>query len=128
MHKLYDVKEKLIREMEEYANKSNLSKDDVMSIKYLSSSIDHICNILEKADEEEYSNAMGNSYEMPYTRGGRGNSYARGGNVRRDSMGRYSRERGYSRDDDFKSELQELIQDAPNEHIRQKMQMIMSEM
>lgn len=128
MHKLYDVKEKLIREMEEYANKSNLSKDDVMSIKYLSSSIDHICNILEKADEEEYSNAMGNSYEMPYTRGGRGNSYARGGNARRDSMGRYNRERGYSRDDDFRSELQELIQDAPNEHIRQKMQMIMSEM
>jgi len=128
MHKLYDVKEKLIREMEEYANKSNLSKDDVMSIKYLSSSIDHICNILEKADEEEYSNAMGNSYEMSYARGGRGSSYARGGNVRRDSMGRYSRERGYSMEDDFRSELEELMREAPNEQIKMKLQRIMSEM
>lgn len=125
MHKLYDVKEKLIREMEEYANKGSLSKDDVMSIKYLSSSIDHICNILENADEEEYSNAMGNSY----ARDNRGRmSYARGGNVRRDSMGRYSRERGYSMEDDFRSELESLVHEAPNEQIKMKLQRIMSEM
>ena len=125
MHKLYDVKEKLIREMEEYANKGSLSKDDVMSIKYLSSSIDHICNILENADEEEYSNTMGNSY----ARDNRGRmSYARGGNVRRDSMGRYSRERGYSMEDDFRSELESLVHEAPNEQIKMKLQRIMSEM
>ena len=119
MHKLYELKEKLIEEMENYAGKPNLSKDDVMYVKYLSSSVDHICNILEKADDEEYSN-RGYSRRR-YSIGDRmmnENSYAR----RRDAMGRYSRA-----GEDFRMELQELIQDAPNDHIRQKMQSIMSE-
>lgn len=109
MHKLYDLKEKLIEEMETYAGKTNLSKDDVMYVKYLSSSVDHICNILEDCEEEEYSRRM---YPMDH-------SYAR----RRDSMGRYSRAK-----ENFADELRELMHDAPNEHIRQKMQSIMSEM
>lgn len=127
MHKLYDLKEKLIQEMEQYANKNNLSRDDVMSVKYLSSAVDHLCNIIEGA-EEEYSNAAGDSYRMSYARGGRNNSYARGGNVRRDSMGRYSRERGYSMEDDFRSELEELMREAPNEQIKMKLQRLVSEM
>lgn len=46
----------------------------------------------------------GNSYE------GGGNSYARGrrGNVRRDSMGRYSRESGYSYHDGMEDIMQDL--------------------
>ena len=46
MHKLYDLKEKLICEMEEYAGKQDLSRTDVETIKYLSSAVDHMCNIL----------------------------------------------------------------------------------
>lgn len=71
---------------------------------------------------------------------GMGGSYARGRgrNANRDSMGRYSsrggrysREGGYSREDgmeEMKMELQELMQEAPNQQIRQKMQEIISEM
>ncbi len=125
MHKIYEVKEKLIDEIEEYAGKQNLSHDDVMTLKYLSSAVDHMCNIIEKC-EEESEGSYGYDYDgRSYARGGRrgGRSYAMGGysrTQRRDSMGRYSRA-----EDDFKMELQELINEAPNDQVRQKMQDIM---
>lgn len=136
MHKLYDLKEKLVRELEDYSQNGKYSKEDVELIKYMASAVDHICNIVADAEEEEYSNAMGGTYngmntgsynDGTYNRGGSyrysRNSYARGrgSNARRDSMGRYS-SRGYSRDDGMVSELRELMQDAPNEQVRQEFQ------
>lgn len=71
---------------------------------------------------------------------GMGGSYARGRgrNANRDSMGRYSSrggrysiEGGYSREDgmeNMKMELQELMQEAPNQQIRQRMQDLISEL
>lgn len=157
MHKLYDLKEMLCEELKEYGTKEKLDVGGLEVVDKLAHAIKNIDKIIEKYEEEEYSNAMGGgSYEGSYeggggsygsyARGGRGGggggrsnagggsyggSYARGRgrNARRDSMGRYSREGGYSRaEDDFRMELQELMQDAPNEQIRQKMQRIMSEM
>lgn len=135
MHKLYELKEKLMDELEAYSQNGKFSKDDVEAIKYISSAIDHICNICEDMDGE-YSGdmmpgGMGNM-SGSYARGGRSyrGSYARGRgrNAKRDSMGRYSSE-GYSRaEDDFRMDLHELMQDAPNEQVRQKLQRIMSEM
>lgn len=52
-----------------------------------------------------------------------GGSYARGRgrNARRDSMGRYSREGGYSYGaEDMVQELRELMQDAPDDRTRQE--------
>lgn len=122
MHKLYELKDKLIQELKDYADNGKFSKDDVEAIKYTASAIDHICNIVE--DEEEYSMA----YEGDGTMMG-GRSYARGRysragrrNAKRDSMGRYSR-RGYSMaDESMISELRELMKDAPDEHVRQEFQ------
>ena len=114
MHKLHELKEKLMRELEEYADNGKFSKDDVEAIKYTASAIDHICNIVE--DKEEYSNMYPYAYEGgSYARGGRGNrSYARGRmNARRDSMGRYSRA-----GEDLAEQLRDIMQDAPDEHIR----------
>lgn len=131
MHKLYELKEKLMNELEAYSQNGKFSKEDVEAIKYISSAIDHICNICEDMDGEYSGDMMpgdmmgGRSYARNY----RG-SYARGRgrNAKRDSMGRYSSE-GYSRaEDDFRMDLQELMQDAPNEQVRQKLQRIMSEM
>lgn len=142
MHKLYELKDKLMRELEDYSENGKFSKDDVEAIKYITSAIDHICNIVEDADEG-YSEAMGGgSYDggMSYARGGNrgGRSYARGGrgrgrNARRDSMGRYSSEggRSYAEDGysyDFRMELEELMQDAPNERVKMKMREIMKDM
>lgn len=47
-----------------------------------------------------------------------GDSWAR----RRDSMGRYSRA-----SEDFRAELEEMMQDAPNDTIRQRMMDMMNE-
>lgn len=61
-----------------------------------------------------------------------GMSNARGSNAKRDSMGRYSSERGrYSRADakeDFLMEVEELIEKAPDEHTRKKMERFVNEM
>ena len=128
MHKLYDLKEKLMQELEDYSENGKFSKEDVESIKYIASAIDHICNIVE--DDEEYSNAYayddGGSYNYggggSYARGGNrggGRSYARGRgrNARRDSMGRYSRA-----NEDIVEQLRTMMQDAPDEHTRQEFQ------
>lgn len=136
MHKLYELKEKLMRELEDYSENGKFSKDDVEAIKYITSAIDHICNIVEREEGGEYSSAGGGSYAYndggSYARGGgRSNtsyrsyrSYAggRGQNARRDSMGRYS-----SAGEDFRMELESLIDSAPNEHVKQRMREIMSE-
>lgn len=88
---------------------------------------------MEKADEEGYS---GMYPYMGYGRGGydRGGSYTDGGsyargrtNARRDSMGRYSGERGYSRND-LSDKLRELMEDAPDEHSRKKIQRLIEDM
>ena len=131
MHKLYELKDKLMKELEEYADNGKFSKEDVEAIKYTASAIDHICNIVEDADGE-YSEAMmpmGDGYtyarSRSYARGGRsGRSYARGRmNARRDAMGRYSREGGYSSaGEDIAEQLRDMMQDAPDEHIRMEIE------
>lgn len=90
--------------------------------------------LTNKAMEEEgYSgNYDGTSYEgvsraMNRQSGARG----RGSNARRDSMGRYSREGGYSRTDaeeDFRERLEDLMEIAPDEQKRKKIERILSEM
>lgn len=134
MHELYELKEQLLDELKEYRSKQKKTMDDLMVIKYLTSSIDHLCNIIMAAEEEEYSSRSGNySRENRYSREGMGGgnrysnegsrysregggSYARGRNARRDSMGRYSREGGYSRAggiDDLVEDIHSMMQELP---------------
>ena len=125
MHDLHELKEKLLKELEEYGGNAKFSKEDVETIKYMASAIDHICNISE--DEEGYSNHypyyMDGSYDDGMKRNGsyRGRSYAGRRNARRDSMGRYSGERGYSRSD-RSDKLRELMDEAPDDRTRQEIQ------
>ena len=132
MHELYELKDKLMKELEEYSAKEVKSTGSLEVIDKLSHAIKNICKIIEAGEEEEYSgryayeggsmrggSMRGGSYDGSYERGGsnRG-SYAQ----RRDSRGRYSRERGYSRGEDMVMELKELMQDAPDEKTRQEFQ------
>ena len=123
MHKLYELKEKLIKELEDYADNGKFSKDDVEAIKYTASAIDHICNIVE-GEGGEYSEAMmpmdgrmSYNYGRSYARGG---SYARGRGGRRGGANQYgSYAGGYSRaGEDIAEQLRDMMQDAPNDHIR----------
>ena len=150
MHELYELKEKLMKELAEYSQNGKYSKEDVETVKYIASAIDHICNIVERMEDEEYSqrggsyaydngNMGGGGYRYSgdgsyrggqgggrYSRTGGGNSYARGRgqNARRDSMGRYSRGSGAEQ---LADQIEELMQDAPNEQIKQQMQQLVNQ-
>lgn len=77
--------------------------------------------------EDDYSNGYGQPYRgdrMPYARG-------RGRNARRDSMGRYSRNGGYSYHDgkeDFMDELNDIMQNAPDERYKQEIRKMMDKL
>lgn len=64
---------------------------------------------------------------------GGGSSYARGRgrNARRDSMGRYARAGGYSREEgkeDMIEQLREIMEDAPDQQSQQEIQRLISKM
>lgn len=130
MDELYELKEKLKKELGEYSQNGKYSKEDSEVMKNLSGTIDHICNIIEKDEAEGYSGhypywmggayADGNGGTMGGNMGdnGRSNRSMRGGRSYRRG---YSRE-GYSRDGGMVEELRELMQDAPDERTRQEFQ------
>ncbi len=135
MHKLYELKDMLCEELEEYGAKDKLDVGGLEIVDKLAHAIKNIDKIIEAYEEEGYSNDGGQSGMMyPYYRsyeGGRGGrlnrggSYARGRgrNARRDSMGRYSSNDGYSRaEDDMQdmiTELREMMPDLPQEKQRE---------
>lgn len=131
MHKLYELKDMLCEELEEYGSKGKLDVGSLDVVDKLAHAIKNIDKIIEAKDEYSYANDGNMSmYDGgSYARGGRsramGGSYARERNsyAKRDAMGRYSRD-----NNEFMMELRELIEDAPNDRIKQKMQSIISEM
>ena len=104
MHKIYELKEKLCDELEEYGEKK-LDAGTLDVVDKLAHTIKNLDKIIEKYEMDEYSSADG---MMAYNDGRRG-SYARG--RRRDSMGRYSRAERES----MITELREIMRDAPEE-------------
>ena len=137
LNDLYELCETITREIADANEKirsagGKISASDMDYIDKLTHSLKSIKGVEAMAEAEsdgEYSGRaypmMGGSYRGgSYARGGsyRGGSYARGrgGNVRRDSMGRYSS--GYSRDGGMVEELRELMPDAPDERTRQEFQ------
>ena len=120
MHELYELKEKLMQELEAYGKKE-LSAGSLEVVDKLAHSIKNICKIIEAADEEngysqrgDYSRNGGGRYSYNndggYSRDG--NSYARGRgrNASRDSMGRYSRTGNYYSSSNGVEEMLETIQ------------------
>lgn len=140
MNDLHELCETISHEIAEANEKiraagGKLSGGDYDTIDKLTHSLKSIKGVMQMMEDEDgYSGRMpddmGGSYRM-YSRDGgsyrgsyRGGSYARGRgrNARRDSMGRYSSNGGYSRDGDLVDQLNALMQDAPNETIKREMQ------
>ncbi len=89
MHK---IKEMLMNEIYEYEEKAKRMSGGKLSTQELEK-IHKLTDTVKNIDKIEYYEEMGEDMgETSYARGGRG----RGRNARRDSMGRYSREGGYS--------------------------------
>lgn len=130
MHKIYEYLCDELKTLEKKAESGQgLSMAELEYLDKLTETKKNLLKIEMLEEDSEYSNAMRGSY-----RGGRGGSYddgsyarGRGRNAKRDSMGRYSSE-GYSRAEDFRMELEDLMASAPNDRIRQKMQSLMAEM
>lgn len=105
----------LCDELKEYGKKGELTAGSLSTVDTLAHALKNLDKVIE--DEDGYSNHYpyyGGSYDM----GGRGSyrgSYVR----RRDSMGRYSGERGYSRSD-LSDKLRDLIDEAPDDRTRQE--------
>lgn len=139
MHELYEIKEMLMDELKQYSKGGELTSGTLEVVDKLTHAIKNICKIIEAYEEEEEYSSRGGSYARgrSYARGGRnsyendGMSYARGRgrNARRDSMGRYSRNDGYSMDSgEMIDNIRELMQDAPNDQIKMEMQKLVQKM
>ena len=129
MHKLIEYVCDELEELERKAEKGKLSMAEIQYADVLAHLKKDILTSDAMWEESEYSEESGRGVMggNSYARGGfnRGGSYARGrgSNARRDSMGRYSSERGYSRaEDDMDSmieELRDMMQDLPQDKQRE---------
>lgn len=122
MDALYELKEQLCEELKEYGKKGKLDVGGLEIVDKLAHAIKNIDKIIEAYDEGEYSSRysrnMNGSYRYSRQQGGRN----RGGNS----------SRGYSRTysmaaDDMVMQLEEMLQNAPNEQIRMKIERLMRE-
>lgn len=127
--KLYEeIHDMLCDELEGIAKKKELTSSN---LQVLDTAIDILKDIktIEAMEQEYGSEGYSNGYypRYPYYMydGEMGNSYARGrgANAKRDSMGRYSREDGYSMNEgysrDTKEELRMMMDRAKDERERE---------
>lgn len=111
MHeKLMHLKENLMEQLSEFGESSKIPVGSVDLMYKTAETLKDVCKILKMDEEEgEYSRAYGRDAMGPQG-SYRGGSYADdGASYRRDRMGRYSREDGYSRTEDKSEELHEVV-------------------
>lgn len=136
MHELYELKEMLCKELEEYGKKGELTTGSLDVVDKLAHTVKNLTKIIEAYDEEgEYSGnymyeggqGRGGSYARGGNRGGGSYARGRGRNARRDSMGRYSSE-GYSRaSEEVVDQLRDLMEDVP-ENMKYEVRKLISKM
>lgn len=140
MHELYELKEKLMEELEKYGQEE-LTAGSLEVVDKLSHTIKNLHKIIEKCEEEDYSMDNMASYNRGQSYARRGTSYAyegqgggqsayarrdqsyargRGRNARRDSRGRYASEGGYSGSPEMIEELYGLMEEAPDDKTRKE--------
>ncbi len=128
MHALYELKDILMSELEEYGKKGELSAGSLDIVDKLCHAIKNLDKIIWCCEEDGYSESNGYSsrtMNISYRNGsgrsyypGDGTSYARG----RDSQGRYSSRSGYSRHGNLAERVRGMMSEAPDERTRQEME------
>lgn len=132
MKKLYEIKDKLLDQLEEFAGQEINNPTMLEVVDKYAHAIKNIDKIIEKCEEQEYGNSYArNSYHYPYgmydNSMNNRSSYARNGGSRGGSGGN-SYARGYSRDNDLIYELNELMEDAPDDRTRMELQKFIQKM
>lgn len=134
MEKLYDLKDKLCEELEEFARKPDMGAGDLEVIHKLTDTIKNIDKICAM-EEGGYSQDDGMDYGRGVSYANRGQHYVRGhysrdggdggySTRRRDSRGRYSR-------DDGRSEMMEHLEmaiDSADEQDRETIKRLMRQL
>lgn len=127
MHKLIEYVCDELEALEKKAEKGgSLSASEIQYADTLAHLKKNLLKSEEMMDEDGYSSRyVMDDGRVSYERGRRGN-------VRRDSMGRYSRDSrdgGYSRTSgDMVEELRDLMEDAPNEQTRREIEKLIRKM
>jgi len=131
MHELYELKEKLMSELKDYARKGEMNAVTLDVVDKLAHTIKNLCKII---DDYEYSEEnRGGSYidgrqsfenmdGRQSFRGGMSYARGRGRQARRDSMGRYSSGGG------LVEELRELMEEAPDQRTKMEFQKLIDKM
>ena len=117
MHELHELKDKLVKELEEYGRQGDLSAGSLDVVDKLAHATKNLCKVIEDMEDGGYSSR----YDGSYRYGGNSMARGRGRNARRDSMGRYSSE-------DMAQRLRDMSYDAPDERTRQDMERLASKM
>ena len=116
---LCDVLSDKIAEKTRKIKNGGMSDGDLETVDKLTHSLASVKKIMAfMEDEGEYSGNYPMSYRESYRGSYRGGSFR---NQRRDGMGRYSGERGYSRND-LADKMRDLMMDAPDDRTRQEIQ------
>lgn len=125
--KLYDLKEKLIKELGRYSEKE-LTSTSLEFVDKLAHAGKNVGKLIEMCDEDEgYSNRSYRGDVEPGRDIPSYRSYARGRrNAPRDSMGRYSGD-GYSMHG-AADKLRELMDEAPDEQTRRELERLAARM
>ena len=121
MKELHELKDMLCDELKEYGKKDLTagSLDVIDKLSHALKSIETIIAMEEADDEYSGTYRMPRYYRDSYERNGR--SYRK-----RDSMGRYSREDGYSGAmEDMADQLRSLMKDAPDESLKKDIRRIL---
>lgn len=133
MHKLYQLKEMLCDELEQFGDRDKLTSSSLETIDKLAHAAKNVAKVIECAEEEQYSMDGGmsrRSYDggMSRRRGysNDGYYYDDGNSYRR---GRAANGRFVSRDgSEMARKLREMMAEAPDENSRQEIQRLADRM
>ena len=109
MHELTNLKDMLVKELEEYAKNGTISKSSLENIDKLAHATKNVIKVIDSCEKEGYSNYSGRSYNMD-------NSYRDGRSYRGD---------GYSYSDNPKGELYRLIETTSDERTKDELRRIL---
>ena len=130
LNELYDLCDVISKEIAEANEKirqagGKLTGSDLEYVDKLTHILKSIKTTVAMIEAEDgynsYDNGSYDNYNDSY-HGGSSYARGRGRNARRDSMGRYSSARGYSRHGDIADELRKIMHDAPNDQIKKDIQ------
>ena len=136
MHKLYDLKDMLCKELEDFGSHDKLSPGSLDTIDKLAHAAKNVAKVIEYCEEEEYSNdgGMSRGYGRSNNRGYSNRRYSMDGYYYGDGgmshrRGRAANGRFVSRDgSEMARRLREIMDEAPDDSTRQKIQRLADEM